>query len=101
MRSSYDSLCERTKSILKKDPFSGHVFVFVNRRRSSVKCLYYDGTGFVLVCKRLERGCFSQISPLYKDEVRLTSAEFMLYFEGASLNKRFIESPSVLRAKRN
>jgi transposase len=47
MRASYDSLCLKVKSLLEQDPFSGHVFVFINRRRTSVKCLCYDGTGLV------------------------------------------------------
>ena len=45
MRSSYDSLARRTTEILKQDPSSGHLFLFVNKRRNSCKCLFYDGTG--------------------------------------------------------
>jgi transposase len=76
MRASYDSLFSRAKKVLKKDPFSGHLFLFVNRRRSSCKVLCYDGTGLVLVCKRLEEGLFSRINPLYRREIVLTQAEF-------------------------
>jgi transposase len=97
MRASYDSLFEKSKSILKQDPFSGHLFLFINQRRSSIKCLYYDGTGLVIISKRLERGLFSKINPFYKREVVLTAAEFALFFEGANLEKRFIESPREIR----
>lgn len=97
MRASYDTLFARTKGVLSKDPFSGHLFVFINKRRTSIKCLYYDGTGLVLVCKRLERGIFSRINPYYPGEIVLTQAEFALFFEGASLEKRFIESPSEIK----
>jgi len=93
MRSSYDSLFARVKETLKRDPHSGHLFLFVNRTRTSCKVLYYDGTGFVILQKRLDRGTFSRINPSYADEVVLTEAEFGLFFEGADLNKRFIESP--------
>lgn len=41
MRASYDSLFGRVKMVLSKDPFSGHLFLFVNRTRTSCKCLYY------------------------------------------------------------
>lgn len=99
MRSSYDSLFARVKSILNEDPFSGHLFLFINRSRTSCKCLYYDGTGFVIISKRLERGLFSRINPLYEREVILTPAEFALFFEGASLEKRFIESPAEMKKK--
>ena len=97
MRSSYDSLSSKTKSILKKDPFSGHLFVFINRGRTSCKCLYYDGTGFVILSKRLDRGRFSKFNPFYQKELIFTQAEFALFFEGAELNKRFIESPPPFR----
>ena len=97
MRSSYDSLAQRAKNVLGKDPYSGHFFLFVNKRRSSCKCLYYDGTGFVILAKRLDRGTFSVVNQLYKKEIVLSSAEFSLYIEGAQLNKRFIESPPKKR----
>lgn len=99
MRASYDSLYGRVKEVLKQDPFSGHLFLFVNRVRTSCKCLYYDGTGFVIISKRMERGTFSKINPFYSGEVVMTGAEFGLFFEGANLEKRFIESPSEIAKK--
>lgn len=99
MRSSYDSLFSRVKTVLQKDPFSGHLFLFINGKRTTVKCLYYDGTGLVIISKRLERGTFSRINPYYRKEVVLTEAEFGLFFEGANLEKRFIESPVEIRKK--
>lgn len=93
MRASYDTLFSRVKAVLQKDPFSGHLFLFVNKKRTTCKCLYYDGTGLVIISKRLEAGTFSQINPFYKDEIVLTEAEFGLFFEGADLKKRFIDSP--------
>ena len=97
MRASYDSLFSRAKTILKKNPFSGHLFLFMNRSRTTCKCLYYDGTGLVIISKRLERGVFSKINPYYQKEIILTEAEFSLFFEGANLEKRFIESPREIK----
>jgi transposase len=97
MRASYDTLFAKSKGVLNQDPFSGHMFVFINRNRNSIKCLYYDGTGLVLVCKRLAKGVFSRINPMFKGEIILTAAEFALFFEGADLEKRFIESPSEIK----
>lgn len=94
MRASYDTLFRKAKTQLEKDPFSGHLFLFLNRRRTSCKALYYDGTGLVIIAKRLEKGTFAHINPHYRGEVCLTQAEFALLFEGASLHKRFIESPT-------
>lgn len=97
MRSSYDSLSLLVKDVLKQDPFSGHLFLFINSRRNSIKCLYYDGTGMVIVSKRLEGKLFSKINPFYGKEIILSPAEFSLFFEGADLNKRFIESPLEIK----
>jgi len=97
MRASYDSLFHRVKDVLKEDPFSGHLFVFLNKRRSSCKCLYYDGTGLVLICKRLEQGQFARVNPFHSGDIVLTQAEFSLFFEGSDINKRFIESPPQIR----
>lgn len=95
MRASYDSLFNKVKESMDGDPFSGHLFVFINGKRSHCKCLYYDGTGLVLICKRMEKGIlFCKLNPHYPGKVTLTQAEFNLFFEGADLNKRFIESPS-------
>ncbi len=93
MRSSYDTLFAKAKGILNQDPFSGHLFVFINSHRTSIKCLYYDGTGFVIICKRLNKGTFSRINPMLSGEIVLTPAEFALFFEGADFSKRFIDSP--------
>ena len=99
MRASYDTLFAKAKGVLNQDPFSGHLFLFINSKRSSIKCLYYDGTGFVIISKRLEKGLFSRINPLYRGEVVMTTAEFALFFEGADLEKRFIESPKEINKK--
>ena len=97
MRASYDTLFSKVKGVLNQDPFTGHLFVFINSRRTSIKCLFWDGTGFVLLCKRLNEGLFYRINPMFKGEVILTAAEFALFFEGADLEKRFIESPKEIK----
>ena len=97
MRASYDTLFSKAKGVLNQDPFSGHLFLFINSKRSSIKCLFYDGTGLVIISKRMERGLFSRINPMYKGEIILTAAEFALFFEGADLEKRFVESPREIK----
>ena len=78
MRASYDSLFGRVKGILNQDPYSGHLFLFVNRTRTSCKVLYYDGTGFVILQKRLDKGTFSRVNPSYTNEVILTEVQNFL-----------------------
>lgn len=95
MRASYDTLFAKVKTVLLQDPLSGHLFVFINSRRTTCKCLYSDGTGLVIISKRLEQRQFSRINPLYNKELTLTPAEFSLFFEGADLERRFIDSPGI------
>ena len=97
MRASYDTLFVKTKGVLAQDPLSGHLFVFMNSRRNSIKCLFYDGTGLVILAKRMEQGVFSRINPMYQGELVLTTDEFALFFEGANLEKRFIDSPTEIK----
>ncbi len=93
MRASYDTLFSKVRGVLNQDPLSGHLFVFINAKRTSIKCLCFDGTGLVLLCKRMDKGVFSRINPMFRGEIILTAAEFALFFEGADLEKRFIDSP--------
>ncbi len=93
MRASYDTLFAKAKGVLNQDPFSGHLFLFINAKRTSIKCLFYDGTGWVILAKRMERGLFSRINPMHRGEITMTAAEFALFFEGANLEARFLTKP--------
>jgi transposase len=57
-RAGIDGLCRLCRAELAADPFSGTVFVFRNRRGTSVKLLAYDGQGYWLCQKRLSSGSF-------------------------------------------
>jgi transposase len=55
-RRGIDGLCGLCRIELGENPRSGSVFVFINRNRTQIKILTYDGTGFWLVTKRLSEG---------------------------------------------
>lgn len=57
-RCGIDGLARICRARLERDPFTGIVFVFRNRRGTSVKLLVYDGQGFWLCLKRLSNGRF-------------------------------------------
>jgi transposase len=57
-RKGVHGLMGLAQSVLREDPYSGHAFVFVGRRRDLVKVLLWNRGGFVLLSKRLEQGRF-------------------------------------------
>jgi transposase len=77
MRKSFDALCALVESVLKQDPFSGHLFVFLSRRRDKVKILYWDRSGFFLLYKRLEEGTFWM-----PERAEIGARELMMVLEG-------------------
>ena len=58
MRRSYDGLYAIARSAFAGDPTCGDLYVFVNRRGSQIKVLYFDRSGWCLWTKRLEAGRF-------------------------------------------
>jgi transposase len=54
LRKSFDGLSNEVREVLKRDPLSGHVFVFLNRRKTQAKLLIWTRGGFTVVHKRLE-----------------------------------------------
>ncbi len=58
MRKSFRGLSGIVRERLRADPLSGHVYVFVNRRRTMLKCLVHVRTGYAIYYRRLSRGTF-------------------------------------------
>lgn len=58
LRKSFNSLAGLVRETLECDPLSGDFFVFCGRQRTLIKILYWDGTGFWVLTKRLARGTF-------------------------------------------
>jgi transposase len=58
MRKSYDGLSAIVTSAMKLDPLSGHLFLFLNRRRDRIKLMWWDRDGIAIWMKRLEQGSY-------------------------------------------
>jgi transposase len=93
-RRGADSLARVVQSALRQDPFGGTVFVFRSKRADRVKLLVYDGTGLVLIWKRLDAAKFKW--PAIGDGVmRLSAAQLAALFEG--LDWRRVYAPRIRR----
>jgi transposase len=95
-RRGADGLARTVPSILQQDPFGGTVFVFRSKRADRVKLLVYDGTGLVLIWKRLEGGTFKW-PPVSDGVMRLSGSQLAALFDG--LDWRRIYAPRVSRPK--
>lgn len=80
-RAGMDRLTALVQVTLRKDPFVGDVYVFRSRRSDRVKLLMFDGTGLILVTKRLERGRFVW-PPVSDGLVRLTAVQLSVLLAG-------------------
>jgi transposase len=88
MRRGMDSLCGLVRDGLAGNPMSGDVYIFINKRRSQVKMLVWDRTGYVLYWKRLETGTFSlPAMPEGATDYSITWSNLILVLEGIDIKK--------------
>jgi len=84
MRKEINGLSMLVEGSLGLDAFSGHLFVFCNRRRTTLKVLFWDRNGFALYQKRLEKDRFHW--PQNREEVmEVTTRELSFLLEGLDL----------------
>ena len=86
MRKSFDGLHGLVLDVLRQDPLSGDLFVFLNRRRDRVKLLIWEEDGMLIVYKRLERGTFA-LPAGDGDSIALSSAQLSLLLGGIDLKQ--------------
>jgi transposase len=89
MRKGIDGLRVLVEGALKKDPYGGHLFVFVGKSKDKVKILFWDRNGFVLYLKRLERGRF-QLPVIDKrtKHVSMEPTQLAMLLDGIDLNAK-------------
>ena len=87
MRKSFQGLLALVHEVFRdRDPYTGDLFLFVNRRGSYVKVLAWDRTGFVLLAKKLERGRF--VFPSADASQELSERAFGFLLDGIPLGGR-------------
>jgi len=86
MRKAINGLSILVQESMDLDPFSGHLFVFCNRKRNILKILYWDRNGFCLWNKRLEKHFFRW--PESSEEVmKIDQRELMWLVDGLEINQ--------------
>lgn len=86
MRLSFRGLPAIVENVLGRDPLSGQVFVFCNRRRNRVKILHFDGSGYWVMAKRLEAGTFAW-PEASGTALEMTTQELALLLGGIDLSR--------------
>ena len=91
MRKSIDGLAAIVQQVFQLELFSRNLYLFCGRKSDRIKALYWEGDGFVMLYKRLERGRF--VWPRRESEVRLiTPQQLRWLLEGLS-----VEQPKALK----
>jgi transposase len=86
MRKSFDGLTGIIQNELKADPLSAAIFIFLNRRRNQVKLLLWEGDGFSLYHKRLEKGSYElPAGSEGKLAITIEADQLLLLLKGISL----------------
>lgn len=89
MRKSFEGLSTLVEAAFPGRLLTGSLFLFLNRRRTLIKILYWEGDGFAIWYKRLEKGTFSGC---FSGRRELTRQQFVLLLEGVvpkHLSSRF------------
>jgi len=89
MRKSFDTLAAVVCDVVDEDPQSGHLFVFVNRRKNRMKILWWDRSGYCLLAKRLEHGQFRVYDQSGGKEggFEMSASDLTLLLEGIDLRR--------------
>jgi len=81
MRKSFNGLMALVKNQLQENPLSGQLFVFINRKRTLIKILYFDRSGYCIWMKKLEQGLFRYDHSAGHKQL-LSGTELTLLLEG-------------------
>jgi transposase len=85
LRQSFDGLSGLVQECFGQDLLTGHLFLFLNRRRDRIKILYFDRDGLAIWYKRLEAGSFQLPEAVPQDGIELQPAQLAMLLSGIDL----------------
>ena len=96
LRGAFDRLAAVTREVLREDPKSGALYLFVNRRRNRVKALWWDRNGYTILYKRLSSGTFQV--PRFRDHtspsLEISASDFARLIAGLPISEQDEPGPT-------
>jgi transposase len=94
MRAGFDRLLHYVRDRMKNNINQGHLYLFLGKNRKRAKAIFYDGTGLVLIAKKIEQGRFMARSEL-ADITEITQSELKQIFAGGLVVRPKVERSFV------
>ena len=86
MRAGFDKLSMLVRDRLKAKIVNGDLFLFIGKTRKRIKGICYDGTGLILIAKKLETGKFMRVDDLENEELTVEELDWLMC--GSIVRKR-------------
>ena len=96
LRGAFDRLAAVTREVLREDPKSGALYLFVNRRRNRVKALWWDRNGYTIVYKRLSSGTFQvpRFQARTSPSLEISASDFARLIAGLPISEQDEPGPT-------
>ena len=88
LRKGIDGYASLVRSEFHLNPMDKNLYMFCNRHHNKIKCLYYDGTGFWLLYKRLEKGTFKWSKPKDNNVIEISEQQLRWLLEGLKMEQK-------------
>jgi transposase len=96
MRAGFDRLSMLVREQMKMKIIDGDLFLFIGRNRKRLKGICYDGTGLLLIAKRLEQGKFMNIEDLEFEEIIVEEMDWLL--RGTTIKRRIFGEEALTKS---
>lgn len=93
MRGGFTKLQALALTAMRSEYYAGHLFLFLGRNPRRLKLVRFDGSGVMLIAKRLDRGSFMRATDLF-DRAEITMTELARLMDGVNLRVAFATAPA-------
>lgn len=96
LRSGFDRLTMIVREKMSAEILCGDLYIFLGKNRKKLKAICFDGTGMLLISKRLENWRFMQLTDLNAREI--TEAEFDLLMRGSVIRRNYFNEEALTKS---